>query len=192
MINQVSQPRLKGFQFTRSIISYAIWAYHRFGLSLRDVEDLFAERGVIASYESIRAWCQRFATQIVAKIRRNRPTPADRWHLYEVVISIRGRKHWLWRAVDANGDVLEILMQSRRNAHAAKRFLMKFMKRWGVPRVLVTDKLRSYCVAVRDLCPSVDHRSPKGLNHRSEASHRHTRRRDKIRGVLKPCWFTSP
>jgi putative transposase len=185
MISQVSQPRLKGFRFPRSIISYAIWAYHRFGLSLRDVEDLLAERGVIVSYESIRVWCQRFGTQIVAKIRRDRPIPADKWHLDEVVTSIRRRKHWLWRAVDANGDVLEILMQSRRNAHAAKRFLMKLMKRWGVPRVLVTDKLRSYGVAVRDLCPSVDHRSHKSLNNRSEASHRHTRRREKIMGRFK-------
>ncbi len=186
MISQVSQPRLKGFRFPRSIISYAIWAYHRFGLSLRDVEDLLAERGVIVSYESIWAWCQRFGTQIAAKIRRDRPVHADKWHLDEVVISMRGRKHWLRRAVDANGDVLEILMQSRRNAHAAKRFLMKFMKRWGVPRVLVTDKLRSYGVAVRDLCPSVDHRSHKGLNSRSEASHRHTRRREKSWVVSNP------
>jgi putative transposase len=167
---------------------YAIWAYHGFGLSLRDVEDLFAERGVIVSYESIRVWCQRLGTQIAAKIRRHRPAPGDKWHLNEVVISIRGRKHWLWRAVDANGDVLEILMQSRRNTHAAKRFLMKLIKRWGVPRVLVTDKLRSYGVAVRDLCPSVDHRSHKGLNNRSEASHRHTRPREKIMGRFKsPC-----
>ena len=143
---------------------------------LRDVEDLLAERGVIVSYESIRVWCQWLGTQIAAKIRLDRPVPADKWHLDAVVISIRGRKHWLWRAVGANGDVLEILMQSRRNAHAAKRFLMKLMKRWGVPRALVTDKLRSYGVAR----PSVDHRSHKGLNNRSEASNRHTRRRKTI------------
>jgi putative transposase len=185
MISQVSRPRLKGFRFPRSIISYAIWAYHRFGLSLRDVEDLFAERGVIVSYESIRVWCQRLGTQIAAKIRRDRPAPADKWHLDEVVISIRGRKHWLWRVVDANGDVLEILMQSRRNTHAAKRFLMKMIKRWGVPRVLVTDKLRSYGVAVHDLCPSVNHRFHKGFKNQSEPSHRHTRRREKIMGRFK-------
>jgi putative transposase len=101
------------------------------------------------------------------------------------VISIRGQKHWLWRAVDANGDVLEILVQSRRNAHAAKRFLTKLMRRWGLPRVIVTDKLRSYGVAIRDLCPSVYHRSHKGLNNRSEASHRHTRRREKVMGRIK-------
>ena len=149
MISQVSQPRLKGFRFPRSIISYAVWAYHRFALSLRDVEDLLAERGIIVSYESIRVWCQRFGTQIAAKIRRDRPAPSDKWHLDHVVISIQGRKHWLWRAVDANGDVLEILMQSRRNAHAAKRFLMKLMKRWGVPRVLVPPSrdIASQCTA---------------------------------------------
>ncbi len=163
MISQVSQSRLKSFRFPRSIISYAVWAYHRFALSLRDVEDLLAERGVIVSYESIRVWRQRFGTQIAARIRRDRPAPADKWHLDEVVISIRGQKHWLWRAVDSNGDVLEILVQSHRNAHAAKRFLKKLMKRWGVPRVLVTDKLRSYGAAVRDVCPGVEHRSHKGL-----------------------------
>ncbi|MFG6511368.1 MULTISPECIES: IS6 family transposase [unclassified Sulfitobacter] len=185
MISQVSQLRLKGFRFPRSIISYAVWAYHRFALSLRDVEELLAERRVIVSYESIRVWCQRFGPQFAAKIRRDRPAPSDKWHLDEVAISIRGRKHWLWRAVDANGDVLDILVQSRRNAQAAKQFLKKLMKRWGVPRVLVTDKLRSYGVAVRDLCSGVDHRSHKGLNNRSEASHRHTRRREKIMGRFK-------
>jgi len=101
------------------------------------------------------------------------------------MILIRGKKHWLWRAVDANGDVLEILLQTCRNADAAKRFLKKLIKRSGVPRVLVTDKLRSYGAAIRDLCPSVDHRSLKRLNNRSEASHRHTRRREKIVGRFK-------
>ena len=91
MISQVSQLRLKGFRFPRSIISYAVWAYHRFALSLRDVEDLLAERGVIVSYESIRVWCQRFGPQIAAKIRRDRPAPSGKWHLDEVVISIRGK-----------------------------------------------------------------------------------------------------
>lgn len=106
---------------------------------------------MIVSYESIRVWCQRFGPLIAAGIRRDRTVPADKWHLDEVVISIRGKKHWLWRAVDADGDVLEILVQRRRNANAAKRFLKKLMKRWGVPRVLVTAKLRSYGVAIRDI-----------------------------------------
>ena len=172
MISQPSSSRLTGFRFPRSIISDGVQAYHRFALSLRDVEDLLAEREVIVSYESIRIWSQRFGTQITGSIRRDRPASADKWHLDEVVISIRGKKHWLWRAVDAKGDTLEILVQSRRNAHAAKHFMKKLMKRWGVPRVLVTDKLRSYGVAVRDLCPGVDHRSHRGLNNHSEASHR--------------------
>lgn len=101
------------------------------------------------------------------------------------MISIRGQKHWLWRAIDANGDVLEILVKSRRNAHAAKRLLRKLMRRWGIPQVIVTDKLRSYGDAVRGLCPKVQHRSHKGLNNRSEASHRHTRWREKIMGRIK-------
>ncbi len=108
MISQVSQAHLKGFRFPRSIIAYAVWAVHRFALSLRDVEDLLAERGVIVSHDSIRVWCQRFSTRIAARIRRDRPAAADKWHLGEVVISMRGKKHWLWRAVDANGDMLDI------------------------------------------------------------------------------------
>ncbi len=107
--------RIKCFRFPRSVIGYTVWAYHRFALSLRDVEDLLAERGVTVSYETIRDWVNRFGSQFAAKIRRDRPAPTDKWHLDEVVIRIKGRTHWLWRAVDANGDVLDILVQSRRN-----------------------------------------------------------------------------
>jgi putative transposase len=185
MILSVPSSALKGHRFPRSVIGYAVWAYHRFALSLRDVEDLLAERGITVSHETIRVWVAKFGTQIAAKIRRDRPQSADKWYLDEVVIPIRGKKHWLWRAVDGNGDTLEILVQSRRNAKAAKRFLRKLMKRWGIPRVIITDKLRSYGVATRELCPGVDHRSHKGLNNRSEASHRHTRRREKIFGRFK-------
>jgi putative transposase len=130
---------LKGYRFPRSVIGYAVWAYHRFALSLRDVEDLLAERGTRVSHETIRVWVAKFGTQFVAKIRRDRAKPADKWHLDEVVITIRGKKHWLWRAVDGNGDTFEILVQSRRNANAAKRFLWKLMKQWGTPRVIVTN-----------------------------------------------------
>lgn len=185
MIFSVQSSALKGYRFPRSVIGYAVWAYHRFALSLRDVEDLLAERGITVSHETIRDWVAKFGTQISAKIRGDRAKPADKWHLDEVVIMISGTKHWLWRAVDGNGDTLEILVQSRRNARAAKRFLRKLMKRWGAPRVIVTDKLRSYRVATRELCSGVDHRSHKGLNNRSEASHRHTRRREKIFGRFK-------
>lgn len=119
--------RLKGHRFPRTVIGYAVWAYHRFALSLRDVEDLLAERGVIVSYETIRVWVTKFGTQIATKIRRTRPKPADKWHLDEVALKINGTRHWLWRAIDANGDVLDILVQSRRDTAAAKRFMCKLV-----------------------------------------------------------------
>ena len=168
MISQISQPRLKGYRFPRSIISYAVWAYHRFALSLRDVEDLLAERGIKVSYETIRSWVRKFGTQIAKHVRAARQQPSDKWHLDELVIIIRGVKHWLWRAVDSNGAVLDILVQSRRNARAAKRFIARLVARWGTPRVIVTDKLRSYGAALRKLALEVDHRAHKGINNRIE------------------------
>ena len=185
MLTSVDVDRLKGFRFPRNVIGYAVWAYHRFNLSLRDVEDLLAERGIIVSYETIRSWVNRFGPQFAAKIRRTRPSPADKWHLDEMGIRINGKPHWLWRAVDANGDVLDILVQSRRNKAAAKRFLRKLLKRWERPRVLITDKLQSYGAAKREIAPGIEQRQHKGLNNRSEASHRHTRRREKIMGRFK-------
>lgn len=176
---------LKGFRHPREIISYAVWAYLRFSMSLRDVEDLLARRGIIVSYETIRVWVDRFGHQFARFIRRDRPAPNGKWHLDEMVITIKGDKYWLWRAVDASGDVLDILMQSRRNADAAMRFMRKLLKKYGRPRVVVTDKLGSYGCALRHLIPSTDHRSHKGLNNRAEASHRHTRRREKIMGRFK-------
>lgn len=185
MISQTSQPRLKGYRFPRSIVSYAVWAYHRFALSLRDVEDLLAERGVTVSYETIRAWVGKFGAQIAKRVRAARRQPTDKWHLDEVVITIRGKKHWLWRAVDSNGEMLDILVQTRRNARAAKRFISRLIARWGMPRVIITDKLRSYGAALRKLGLSVDHRAHKGLNNRIEGSHRPTRKREKIQGRFK-------
>jgi putative transposase len=178
-------PRLKGFRFPREIISYAVWAYHRFTLSTADVEDLLAERGVVVSRESIRQWVNRFGAHFAACIRRDRPIPADKWHLDEVVVPINGMNHWLWRAVDANGDVLDILIQPRRNAKAARRFLKRLIARFGEPSVVITDKLRSYFKPIRDLAPDADHRAHKGLNNRIEGSHRPTRRREKIQGRFK-------
>ena len=151
MISQTSQPRLKGYRFPRSIVSYAVWAYHRFALSLRDVEDLLAERGVTVSYETIRAWVGKFGAQIAKRVRAARRQPTNKWHLDEVVITIRGKKHWLWRAVDSNGEILDILVQTRRNARAAKRFISRLIARWGMPRVIITDKLRSYSAAYASL-----------------------------------------
>ena len=185
MLNLDDLARLKGHRFPRTVIGYAVWAYHRFALSLRDVEDLLAERGVTVSHETIRTWVAKFGAQFAAKIRRDRPGPADRWHLDEVVLKINGVRHWLWRAVDANGDVLDILAQSRRDTAAAKRFMRKLFKRWGLPRVMVTEKLGSYAAAKAKIAPGLEHRRHKGINNAAEASHRHTRRREKIMGRFR-------
>lgn len=131
MIVSPDPTRLKGHRFPRSVIGYAVWLYHRFALSLRDVADVLAERGVSVSHETIRAWCLRFGPQFAAAIRRDRPNPADKRHMDEMVISIGGQKHWLWRAVDAKGDTLEILIQSRRNAPCGQAFSEKAYETLG-------------------------------------------------------------
>ncbi|KII15402.1 IS6 family transposase [Phaeobacter sp. S60] len=178
-------PRLKGFRFPREIISFAVWAYHRFALSTADVEDLLAERGVKVSRETVRKWVNRFGSHFAKCVKRDRPAANDKWHLDEVVIPINGRKFWLWRAVDANGDVLDILLQKQRNAKAAKRFMQRLIDRFGAPRVVITDKLRSYIKPIRNLVGGADHRAHKGLNNRIEGSHRPTRKREKLMGRFK-------
>lgn len=178
-------PRLKGYRFPREIVAYAVWAYYRFGLSTADVEDLLAERGVIVSREAVRKWVNRFGRHFADCIKRDRPVAADKWHLDEVVVPINGRKVWPGRAVDANGDVLDILVQPRRNAKAARRFLRQLIARYGKPRVVVTDKLRSYIKPIRSLLPDADHRAHKGLNNVIEGSHRPTRKREKLMGRFK-------
>jgi putative transposase len=140
---------------------------------------------VIVSREAIRLWINRFGRHFATCIKRDRPKPADKWHLDEVVIAINGEPHWLWRAVDADGDVLDILVQKRRNARAAKRFLSRLIDCFGPPRVVVTDKLRSYIKPISALAPGADHRAHKGLNNRAEGSHRPTRKREKIMGRYK-------
>ncbi|KZZ23415.1 transposase [Sulfitobacter sp. HI0082] len=177
--------RLKGFRYPREIIAYAVWAYHRLALSTADVEDLLAARGVIVSREAIRLWVNRFGQHFANCIRRDRPRPNNKWHMDEVVITIRGKKHWLWRAIDADGDVLDILVQARRNAKAAKRFFQRLVSQFGEPRVIITDKLRSYIKPVKTLTPNADHRAHKGLNNAIKVSHRPTRKREKIFGKFK-------
>jgi len=177
--------RLKGYRFPREIVAYAVWVYHRFALSTADVEDLLADRGVMVSRETIRKWVNRFGGHFADCTRRDRPAAGDKWHLDEVVIPINGRKYWLWRAVDANGDVLDILVQPQRNAKAARRFLARLIDRFGEPRVVITDKLRSYFRPIRDLAQGADHRAHKGLNNRIEGSHRPTRKREKLMGRFK-------
>ena len=178
-------PRLKGYRFPREIVAYAVWAYHRFAMSCADVEDLLAERGITISRETVRKWVNRFSRHFARCIKRDRPAAADKWHLDEVVIPINGEKLWLWRAVDANGDVLDIVVQPKRNAKAAKRFLSRLLKQFGHPRVVITDKLRSYIKPIKALAPGADHRAHKGLNNRIEGSHRPTRKREKLMGRFK-------
>ena len=185
MTKRKNSPGFKGHRFAPEIIEYAVWLYFRFSLSLRDVEDVLSECGIIVSHETIRFWVGKFGRQYAKSIRRDRPKVGDKWHLDEVVISIRGKKHWLWRAVDQYGNSLEILVQSRRNTKAAMRFMRKLMKQYGVPRVMITDKLRSYGAAKRDLAPGLEHRSHKGLNNAAEVSHKPTRRRERVMGRFK-------
>ena len=145
-----------GFRFPAEIISHAVWLYHCFCLSLREVELILAQRGIEVSYESIRAWGLRFGRSFANALKRRRPRPGDKWHLDEVFIRMRGKLHYLWRAVDQHGTVLDILVQSRRNAKAARRFFQKLLKGLQyVPRVIVTDKLRSYAAAKRKIMPGV-------------------------------------
>ena len=181
----IDLPRLKGFRYPREIIAYAVWAYHQLALSTADVEDLLAVRGVIVSREAIRLWVNRFGQHFANCIRGDRPRPNDKWHMDEVVITIRGKKHWLWRAIDADGDVLDILAQTRRNSKAAKRFFQRLVSQFGEPRVVITDKLRSYIKPVKILAPNADHRAHKGLNNAIEVSHRPTLKREKIFGKFK-------
>ncbi len=168
-------------RFPAEVISYAVWLYFRFPLSLRMVEEMLAARGILVSYETVRQWALKFGQSFANQIRRRLPAVGDKWHLDEVAISVAGKKHWLWRAVDQYGIVLDILVQSRRNAKAAKRLLRKLLKKQGIaPRVMITDKLASYAAAKRVVMPGVEHRQHKGLNNRAENSHQPTRRRERV------------
>ena len=170
----------RGFRYPAEVIEHAVWLYHCFSLSLRDVETILAARGVVVSYESIREWGLRFGRQFANTLKRRRPSPGDKWHLDEVFLRIRGKQHYLWRAIDQDGHVLEILVQGRRNTRAARRFFRKLLRGLQyVPRVVVTDKLKSYAAAKRTILPHVEHRQSKYLNNCIEVSHQPTRRRER-------------
>jgi len=173
-------PSYHGYRFPPEIISHAVWLYHRFCLSFRDAEDLLALRGVTVTYETIRQWCQRFGPVYARRLRRRRGRMGDTWHLDELFVTIQGCQQYLWRAVDEDGDVIDILVQSRRNRHAAVRFFRKLLKSQGcVPRRLITDKLRSYPAARRTVMPSVVHCTDRYANNRAEVSHQPTRQRER-------------
>ena len=169
-----------GYRFPPDIISHAVWLYHRFGVSFRDVEDLLAQRGITVSYEAIRLWCLTFGSVYARRLKRRQGRLGDIWHLDEVFVTIQGQRRYLWRAVDQDGDVIDILVQSRRDCRAATRFFRKLLKgQERTPGRLVTDKLSSYRAAHRAVMPSVAHRTDRYENNRAEVSHQPTRQRER-------------
>ena len=174
------KPCYCGYQFPPEIISRAVWLYYRFCLSFRDVEDLIAERGITVSYETIRQWCRKFGTEYAQKLKQREGQLGDTWFLDELFVTIQGKRHYLWRAVDQDGDVIDILVQPRRDRRAAERFFQKLLKGQGTePLRLVTDKLRSYGAAHRTVMRSVRHDTRQYANNRAEVSHQPTRQRER-------------
>jgi putative transposase len=180
MNEKAPAPTYKRHRFPSEIIGHAVWLYCRFALRYRDVEELLAERGVMLTYETVRQWCRKFGQQYANTLRKRRPRPGDKWHLDEVFVQINGAQQYRWRAVDQDGNVLDILVQSRRDKRAATKFLRQLLKGLQyVPRVVITDKLASYGAAKRAVLPSVEHRRHKGLNNRAENAHQPTRERER-------------
>src|SRR5438552_1640209 len=173
--------RYKNYRFPAEIISHGVWLYYRFTLSYRDVQELLFERGITVSHEAIRQWCRKFGQDYANRLRHRRAQPGDKWHLGEVFLTIHGQRHYLWRAVDQDDNVLDILVQSRRNKQAAKKFFRKLLKGLRyVPRVIITDKLKSYGAAKAEVMPSVEHLQQRYQNNRAENSHQPTRLREKV------------
>lgn len=187
-MNTTPDAPYKGHRFPHKIISHAVGLYYRFSLSYPDVEELLAERGINVTYETVRQWCRKFGQQYANQLRRRRAKTGDKWHLDEVFLKTNGKSSYLWRVVDQNGNVLDILVQSRRNKVAAKKFYRKLLTGCTyVPRVLITDKLGSYEAAKKEVMASVEHRRHKRLNNRAENSHQPTRQRERtMRGFKSP------
>ena len=178
----------RNLHFPSSIIQRAVWLYARFNLSLRDVEELMAERGVKVSYETVRRWVKRFGPPIARGLRRGRPRAHPQWHLDEMYVAIGGRWMYLWRAIDQNGEVLDVLVQAKRDKHAALKLMRKLLKKHGfAPRTIVTDKWRAYAAAFRDLGLNAWHHQAKWMNNRIEGSHVRVRRRERaMQGFRSP------
>src|ERR671913_2170711 len=170
-----------GYRFPRDIIQRAVWMYLRFTLSFRDVEELLAERGIVVTYESIRRWVLNFGPAIARRLRARRPRPHVRWHLDEMVVRIGGKQMYLWRAVDAEGEVLDVLLQAKRDARAARKLLRKLLRKQGIaPSEWVTDKCSAYGAALRELgTHRRSHITSKRANKWAESSHAPVRRRER-------------
>ena len=167
-------------RFPPTIIQHAVWLYLRFTLSYRDVEDLLAQRGLDVSYESIRSWVLKFGPVIARRLREQRPRPSDSWHLDEMVVRIAGRRMFLWRAVDHEGEILDVLVQRRRDKWAALRLMRKLLRKQGfAPKRVITDQLRSYSAALRHLGLRCHHEQGLRENNRAENSHQVVRRRER-------------
>ena len=170
----------KRHRFPPAIIAHAVWLYFRFPLSLRLVEEMLLERGIVVSYETVRRWAMKFGGDYARRLKRKRASRRDIWHLDEVVVTIGGKQHWLWRAVDQDGYILDEIVQTRRDTKAAKRLLTRLLKKQGCPpKRMITDKLGSYAAAQRQIMPAIEHRSYKNLNNRAENSHLPLRRRER-------------
>jgi putative transposase len=170
----------KRYRFPSEIIQYAVWLYHRFNLSHRDIEDLLAQRGISVSYESIRLWCNKFGPQYAKRLKCRHQGFGDTFYIDEVFVKIDGKQQYLWRAVDQDGEVVDVFLQARRDGVAAKRFFKRLLKNHhGEPRKIVTDKLRSYDVAHRELIPATLHDTAQYANNRAELSHQPTRVRER-------------
>ena len=174
----------KRHRFPPEIIQYTVWLYHRFNLSHRDIEDLLAKRSIAVSYEAIRLWCNKFGPKFARRLRKNHQGFGDTFFIDEVFVKIQGKQHYLWRAVDQDGEVVDVFLQKRRDARAARRFFRRLLRvHKGEPRKIVTDKLRSYGVAHRELIPETIHDTSQYANNRAELSHEPTRVRE--RGMRK-------
>jgi putative transposase len=170
----------RGFQYPAEAIQHPVWLYHCFSLSLRDVERTLAARDIVVSHKSIREWSLRFGRLLANALKRRRQRPGDKWHMDDVFIRIRGKQPYLWRAVDQEGVVLDVPVQSRRSAKAAKRFFRMLLKGLqSIPRMIVMDKLRSYAVAKHEILPGVEHRQSRYLNNQAEVLHQLGRRRER-------------
>ena len=170
----------KRHRFPPDIISYAVWLYYRFNLSLRDIEDLLAERGISVSREAIRLWCIKFGAIYTRRLKRKHRGYGDTFYIDEVFVKINGKQHYLWRAVDQDGEVVDVFLQAKRDGAAAKRFFMRLLRsHGGEPRKIVTDKLGSYGVAHREVMPELIHITDLYANNRVEQSHEVTRARER-------------
>jgi len=171
----------KRHRFPPQIIQYTVWLYHRFNLSHRDIEDLLAERGITVSYGAIRLWCNKFGLKYVRRLNKKHQGYGDTFFIDEVFVKIDGKQHYLWRAVDQDGEIVDVFLQCRRDGKAAKRFFKRLLKAHRMePRKIVTDKLRSYGVAHRDLIPDTIHDTSQYANNKAELSHQPTRVRERV------------